>query len=72
MYICMSYPEGTVGHIDFPPGDDDSVFNGLGRSVHTVKCAVSPVSDLDVDGAAFCILSRYSIISAWVAQSHVI
>lgn len=54
----MSHPEGAVGHIDLAPGDDDGVFNGLDRGVHTVKRAVAFVSDLDVDSAAFSILSR--------------
>lgn len=54
----MSHPEGAVGHIDLSPGDDDGVFNGLDRGVHTVKRAVAFVSDLDVDSAAFSILSR--------------
>lgn len=62
----MSYPEGAVGHIDVPPGDDDGVFNGLDRSVHTQKCAVSLLSDLDVDGAAFSVLSGYKSMSALV------
>lgn len=34
------------------------MFNGLDRGVHTVKRAVAFVSDLDVDSAAFSILSR--------------
>lgn len=54
----MSHPEGAVGHIDLSPGDDDGMFNGLDRGVHTVKRAVAFVSDLDVDSAAFSILSR--------------
>lgn len=54
----MSHPEGAVGHIDLSPGDDDGMFNGLDRGVHTVKRAVAFVSDLDVDSAAFSILGR--------------
>lgn len=59
MYVLrhVFYPEGAVGYVDLSPGDDDGVFNGLYRSVHTQKSAISPVSDLDVDGAAFSILS---------------
>lgn len=68
MCVCVhprvSYPEGAVGHIDLSPGDDDGVFNGLDRSVHTVKCAISFVSDLDVDGAAFSVLREYKSMSA--------
>lgn len=60
----VSYPEGAVGHIDLSPGDDDGVFNGLDRSVHTVKCAISFVSDFDVDGAAFGVLREYKSMSA--------
>lgn len=61
--VCVTYPEGAVGHIDLSPGNDDGVFNGLDRSIYTQKCAVSPVSDLDIDGAAFSILSEYKILS---------
>lgn len=60
----MSYPEGTAGHIDVPPGDDDGVLHGLDRGVHTQKCAVSLVSDLDVDGAAFSVLGGLKELSA--------
>lgn len=70
----MSYPEGAVGHVDLPPGDDDGVFNGLDRCVHTQKRAVSLVSDLDVDGAALSVLSGYKSASALVCtvQPHAI
>lgn len=53
-----SYPEGAVGHIDLPPGDDDGVFDGLDWSVHTQVSAVAFVCNFNVDGAAFSILSR--------------
>lgn len=53
----MSYPKGAVGDIDVSPGDDDGVFDGLEGGVHTQECVVSFVSDLDMDGAAFRVLS---------------
>lgn len=59
-----SYPEGAVGHIDLPPGDDDGVFDGLDWSVHTQVSAIAFVCHLDVDGAAFRILSRSKSTSA--------
>lgn len=62
----MSYPEGAVGHVHLSPGDDDGVFNGLDGSVHTQICAISLVSDLDVNGAAFNILSGYERLSTLV------
>lgn len=65
----VSYSEGAVGHVDLPPGDDDGVFNGLDRSVHTQKCAISLVSNLDVDGAAFSVLSGYKSMSALVCTA---
>lgn len=58
----VSYPEGAVGHIDLPPGYNDGVFNGLNRSVGTHERAVSPVSDLDVEGAALSVLGRHKTI----------
>ncbi len=48
-----SHPEWTVGNIDLSPGDDDSVFDGLGGYVDTEICAVAIICDLDVDGEAF-------------------
>lgn len=66
--VCVhrhsSYPEGAVGHVDLSPGDDDGVFNGLNRSVHTEKCAISFVSDRDVDSAAFSVLREHKSMSA--------
>lgn len=70
VHLQVSYPEGAAGHIDFAPGDDDGVFNGLDRSVYTVKCAISPVSDLDVYGGAFSILSGYKILSGLACTPH--
>lgn len=68
MSVCvhrhLSYPEGAVGHVDLSPGDDDGVFNGLNRSVNTEKCAISFVSDRDVDSAAFSVLREYKRMSA--------
>lgn len=69
MHHHVSYPEGAVGHVNLPPSDDDGVFNGLDRSVHTQKCAISLVSDLDVNGAAFSILSEYKSKSALVQRA---
>lgn len=60
----VSYSEGAAGHVHLPPGDDDGVFNGFDRSVHTQEGAVSLVSDLDVDGAAFGVLGGYRSKSA--------
>lgn len=70
VHLQVSYPEGAAGHIDLSPGDDDGVFNGLDRSVYTVKCAISPVSDLDVYGGAFSILSGYKILSGLDCTPH--
>lgn len=64
MHLHVSHPEGAVGNVDLPPGDDDGVFNGLDRSVHTQECAVSLVIDLDVDGTAFSVLGGYNSMSA--------
>lgn len=61
VYVCVSYPERAVGHIDVPPADNDGVFNGLDRSVRAQIGAISLVSDLDFDGAAFGILSYKSM-----------
>lgn len=70
MSVCIqchvSYPEGAVGHVHLSPGDDDGVFNGLERSVHTQKCAISFVGDLDVDSEAFSILSVHRSMSTQV------
>lgn len=65
----VSYPEGTVGHVDLSPGDDDGMFNGFDRSVYTKKRAISLISDLDVDGAAFSVLSGYKSKSAVVCTA---
>lgn len=77
MCVCarrhVSYPERAIGHVDLTPGDDDGVFNGLDRSVHTQKCVISSVSDLDVDDGAFTILSGYKILSVLVCtEAHAI
>lgn len=50
------YPEGAVGDVDFPPGDDNGVFNGLGGNVNTEVGAVSIVRDLDIDWETLRIL----------------
>lgn len=65
----VSYPERAIGHADFSPGDDDGVFNGLDWSVHTQKCAISFVRDLDVDSVAFSILSGYKSMSALLQKA---
>lgn len=44
-----SYPEGALGNVDFPPGDDDGVLDGFGGDIDAEIGAVSIVSDLDVD-----------------------
>lgn len=59
----VSYPEGAVGHIDLPPGDNDGVFNGFDRSVGTHERAISPVCDLDIEGAAFGVLGRHTSLA---------
>lgn len=53
-----SHPEGAVGHVDLSPGDDEGVFDGLGWGVHTQVGPIASVCDLNVDAAAFSILSR--------------
>lgn len=52
----QTYPEGALGHVDAAPGDDDSMFNGLGRHVGAAEGTVAIGDHLDVDGAAICIL----------------
>lgn len=66
MSVHASHPEGAVGHIDVSPGDDDGVFNRFDGTVCTHKCAISFVSDLDVDGATFSILSEYKLLSVLI------
>lgn len=51
-----SHPEWTVGNIDLSPGDDDSVFDGLGGYVDAEICTVTVICDLDIDGEAFWVL----------------
>lgn len=65
MYLCkgVSYPKGAVGDVDLTPGDDDGVFNGFNWSVHTLKRAISSVSDSDVDDATFSVLGGYKTLS---------
>lgn len=67
MCLCVgvSYPEGAVGHVNLTPGDDDGVFNRFDRSVHTQKCAVPFVGDLNVDGATFRVLGGNKTLSVW-------
>lgn len=69
----FSYPEGAVGHIDLSPGDDDGVFDGFDRGVHTQVSAIAFVCNFNVDGATFSILSRPKSMStqnAFTAQSQ--
>ena len=56
--LRVSYPEGAVGHIDVPPGDDDGVFDGFSGNVNTEEGAVSIISDLDVDGETLSVLKH--------------
>lgn len=61
VHLFPSYPEGAVGHIDLPPGDDDGVFDGLDRRVDAQVGAVAFVRNFNVDGAAFSVLSRSKV-----------
>ncbi|MEQ2159625.1 hypothetical protein GOODEAATRI_024948 [Goodea atripinnis] len=58
-YLLILYPEGTVGNIDFTPGDDDCVLDGFGGNVDTEVGAVSIICNLDVNRETVCILVRY-------------
>lgn len=49
-------PEGAVRDVDFPPGDDDGVFDGFSGNVNTEEGAVSIICHLDVNGETFCVL----------------
>lgn len=52
----MTYPEGALGHVDASPGNDDSVLNGLGGHIGAAEGAIAIGDDLDVNGAAICVL----------------
>lgn len=55
-----SYPEWTVGYIDFTPGDDDGVFDGFCRDVDAKECVITIVCNLDVNRVAFRVLEKKS------------
>lgn len=51
-----TYPEGALGDVDASPGDDDGVFNRLGGHVGAAEGTIAVGDDLDVNGAALCVL----------------
>lgn len=51
-----THPEGTLGHVDASPGNDDGMLDGFGGHVGAAEGAVAIGDHFDVDGAAICIL----------------
>lgn len=58
MSVWVVYPEGAVGDVDLPPGDNDGVFYGFCGNVNAEEGAVSIICYLNVDGEALCVLQH--------------
>lgn len=62
-HACATHPEGALGDVDSSPADDDGVLDGLGGNIDAREGAVTLLLDLNINGAALCILEGKDLTS---------